>query len=216
MVAIVAPPPPSNHFPLFLDLERQQVGGGKGGKWEIGRFPALALCVPIVAAAAPPLSVIASHRRRWFSSVRFLSGEPLLPTSAVLCCWRFHLLLLLILVAAAVLTSCCCANVLLLQQRVSTWCCQQQEGIEGEEEEQIGTNVSSCSVHPCRRHNSMARWLKLEKDDKRRLCQWWWRHWNAILVVILDMGIVKARRRWPTFTPCQNWINNDGNSSAGP
>ncbi|KAF2950702.1 hypothetical protein DAI22_01g206800 [Oryza sativa Japonica Group] len=57
---------------------------------------------------------------------------------------------------------------------------------------------------------------KLEKDDKRRLCQWWWRHWNAILVVILDMGIVKARRRWPTFTPCQNWINNDGNSSAGP
>uniref|UniRef100_A0A0E0A4Z4 Uncharacterized protein n=2 Tax=Oryza TaxID=4527 RepID=A0A0E0A4Z4_9ORYZ len=112
MVAIVAPPPPSNHFPLFLDLERQQVGGGKGGKWEI--------------------------------------------------------------------------------------------------------DVSSCSVHPCRRHNSMARWLKLEKDDKRRLCQWWWRHWNAILVVILDMGIVKARRRWPTFTPCQNWINNDGNSSAGP
>ncbi|EEE54794.1 hypothetical protein OsJ_02197 [Oryza sativa Japonica Group] len=58
--------------------------------------------------------------------------------------------------------------------------------------------------------------VKLEKDDKRRLCQWWWRHWNAILVVILDMGIVKARRRWPTFTPCQNWINNDGNSSAGP
>nr|XP_025878759.1 uncharacterized protein LOC9269908 [Oryza sativa Japonica Group] len=80
----------------------------------------------------------------------------------------------------------------------------------------LARDVSSCSVHPCRRHNSMARWLKLEKDDKRRLCQWWWRHWNAILVVILDMGIVKARRRWPTFTPCQNWINNDGNSSAGP
>uniref|UniRef100_A0A0E0CE32 Uncharacterized protein n=1 Tax=Oryza meridionalis TaxID=40149 RepID=A0A0E0CE32_9ORYZ len=57
---------------------------------------------------------------------------------------------------------------------------------------------------------------KLEKDDKRRLCQWWWRHWNAILVVILDMAIVKARRWWPTFTHCKNWINNDGNSSARP
>uniref|UniRef100_A0A0E0CE31 Uncharacterized protein n=1 Tax=Oryza meridionalis TaxID=40149 RepID=A0A0E0CE31_9ORYZ len=124
--------------------ERQQVGGGRGGKGEIGRFPALALCVPIVAAAAPPLSVIASHRRRWFSSVR----------------------------------------------RQQLQCAPLQEAqLDGK---------------------------KLEKDDKRRLCQWWWRHWNAILVVILDMAIVKARRWWPTFTHCKNWINNDGNSSARP
>nr|ASR75386.1 hypothetical protein BAR_5 [Oryza barthii] len=30
-----------------------------------------------------------------------------------------------------------------------------------------------------------------------RLCQWWWCHWNAILVVILDMSAVNARRRRP-------------------
>uniref|UniRef100_A0A0E0MXY0 Uncharacterized protein n=1 Tax=Oryza rufipogon TaxID=4529 RepID=A0A0E0MXY0_ORYRU len=138
------PPSSLQPFPPFFG-SGEATGGGKGGKWEIGRFPALALCVPIVAAAAPPLSVIASHRRRWFSSVR----------------------------------------------RQQLQCAPLQEAqLDGK--------------------------VKLEKDDKRRLCQWWWRHWNAILVVILDMGIVKARRRWPTFTPCQNWINNDGNSSAGP
>uniref|UniRef100_A0A0E0IEF0 Uncharacterized protein n=1 Tax=Oryza nivara TaxID=4536 RepID=A0A0E0IEF0_ORYNI len=44
--------------------------------------------------------------------------------------------------------------------------------------------ISIYSVHSCR---------KLEKN-MRRLCQWWWCHWNAIL----DMSFVNVRRRRPT------------------
>ncbi|EEC73282.1 hypothetical protein OsI_07430 [Oryza sativa Indica Group] len=37
---------------------------------------------------------------------------------------------------------------------------------------------------------------KLRKN-MRRLCQWWWCHWNGILVIILDMSAVNARRQRP-------------------
>uniref|UniRef100_A0A0E0G7F5 Uncharacterized protein n=1 Tax=Oryza nivara TaxID=4536 RepID=A0A0E0G7F5_ORYNI len=37
---------------------------------------------------------------------------------------------------------------------------------------------------------------KLRKN-MRRLCQWWWCHWNDILVIILDMSAVNARRQRP-------------------
>jgi hypothetical protein len=55
-------------------------------------------------------------------------------------------------------------------------------------------------------HILMAWWLviallkmdmKLEKN-MRRLSQWWWCHWNAILVIILNMSLINARRRRPT------------------
>uniref|UniRef100_A0A0E0CE30 Uncharacterized protein n=1 Tax=Oryza meridionalis TaxID=40149 RepID=A0A0E0CE30_9ORYZ len=186
MVAIVVAPLPPTIFPLFLDLERQQVGGGRGGKGEIGRFPALALCVPIVAAAAPPLSVIASHRRRWFSSVRFLSVD-----------W--------VQLSLGVLPP--------AMARPTRWDeapLDRGDGIE------IRVYYLRQQLQCAPLQEAQLDGKKLEKDDKRRLCQWWWRHWNAILVVILDMAIVKARRWWPTFTHCKNWINNDGNSSARP